>query len=167
MRTAFLLLLAWLVGGGNGLAQVRVPPWLTLDSVAAIDRTSDSNSTAPTGVIMDAFASAQLGNGFEIYARPFVQRLATGEWNRQVWLAAVRFERKGPVGLRVDAGLIPSPIGLANLTLRPHINPTISQPAWLFQGLPAPVPFSSPDPRNVFYDRDQEYTRRALTPAMR
>lgn len=130
------------MGGGTGLAQVRVPPWLSLDSVAAIDRTSASNSAAPTGVILDAFGSVQLGNGFEVYARPFVQRLGTGEWNRQIWLAAARFERKGAVGLRVDAGLIPSPIGLANLTIRPHINPTISQPASLFQGLPAPEPFS-------------------------
>lgn len=142
MKTAFLLLVAWLLGVSDGLAQVRVPPWLSLDSVAAIDRTSDGNATAPTGVILDAFASAQLGNGFEVYARPFVQRLGSGEWNRQVWLAAVRFERKGAVGFRVDAGLIPSPIGLANLTLRPHINPTISQPASLFQGLPPPEPFS-------------------------
>jgi hypothetical protein len=142
MRTAFLLLAAWLLAGGDGQAQVQVPSWLTLDSVAAVDRTSDGTAPAPTGVILDAFASAQLGNGFEVYARPFVQRLGTGEWNRQIWLAAARFEHKGPVGFRVDAGLIPSPIGLANLTIRPHINPTISQPASLFQGLPAPEPFS-------------------------
>jgi hypothetical protein len=36
------------------------------------------------------------------------------------------------VAFRVDAGYIPSPIGLANLTLRPHLNPTIAQPASLF-----------------------------------
>ena len=57
--------------------------------------------------------------------RPFASRLANSdEWNRQIWVAQVRYERHVPVGLRVDAGLIPSPIGLANLTLRPHLNPT-------------------------------------------
>ena len=59
-----------------------------------------------------------------------------------MWLAAARYERKGAVGLRVEGGLIPAPIGLANLTLRPQLNPTISQPSSLFQGLPPPEPFS-------------------------
>jgi hypothetical protein len=68
--------------------------------------------------------------------RPFIQRLPSREWNRQVWVAQVRYERAGAVGVRVDAGLIPSPIGLANLTLRPHLIPTISQPSSLFTGLP-------------------------------
>ena len=95
-----------------------------------------------TGAMLDAYISARLGPGLEIYARPLVQRQASGEWNRQVWLARVRYERKGAVGLRVEGGLITAPVGLANLTLRPHLNPTISQPSSLFQGLPAPEPFS-------------------------
>jgi len=44
------------------------------------------------------------------------------------------------VGLRVDGGLIPPPVGLANLTLRPHLSPTVSQPASLFQTLPRVEP---------------------------
>jgi hypothetical protein len=40
----------------------------------------------------------------------------------------------------VDAGLIPSPIGLANLMLRPQLNPTVSLPASLFQALPSTEP---------------------------
>jgi hypothetical protein len=39
--------------------------------------------------------------------------------------------------VRIDAGYIPSPIGLANLTLRPHLNPTIAQPAELFTSIPS------------------------------
>ncbi len=76
------------------------------------------------------------------HARPFVQRQASGVWNKQVWLAAARYEHKGSLGLRVDAGIIPPPTGLANLTLRPQLNPLISQPASLFLGLPAVEPFS-------------------------
>ena len=49
-------------------------------------------------MLLDSFLSARLGPGLEIYTRPFVQRLGTGEWNRQVWLAAVRYERKGRGG---------------------------------------------------------------------
>ena len=43
-----------------------------------------------------------------------------------------------PMGVRIDGGLLGSPVGLANLTVRrPHLNPTISQPASLFSPLPA------------------------------
>lgn len=69
--------------------------------------------------------------------RPWAQRQPNGDWNRQIWVAAVRYQRPGTIGLRVDAGLIPSPVGLANLMLRPQLNPTVSLPASLFQPLPA------------------------------
>ena len=46
----------------------------------------------------------------------------TGEWNNQVWVAAVRYERRGRIGVRIDGGLIPSPVGYANMLLRPHLN---------------------------------------------
>ena len=69
--------------------------------------------------------------------RPWAQRQASGDWNKQIWVAAVRYQRPGPIGLRVDAGLIPSPVGLANLMLRPQLNPTVSLPASLFQALPS------------------------------
>ena len=88
------------------------------------------------------YVAARLAPGLEIAARPWTQRQASGEWNRQLWLAAVRYEHKGAVGVRVEGGLITSPVGLANLSLRPHLNPTVAQPSSLFQGLPSPEAFS-------------------------
>ena len=117
-------------------AQQARPSVLAIDTVAAIDYATGFNSDYSTGVIFDSVISASIGRGFEAIVRPYVQRLGSGEWNRQIWIAAVRYERHGPVRLRVDAGLIPSPMGLANLTLRPHLNPTIAQPSSLFTGLP-------------------------------
>ena len=87
--------------------------------------------------------SVGFGAGFEGIVRPFAQRQASGDWNTQIWVAAVRYQRPGPIGLRVDAGLIPSPVGLANLMLRPQLNPTVSLPASLFTALP-PVEFGAP-----------------------
>ena len=47
----------------------------------------------------------------------------------------------GSNGVRIDGGLLGFPVGLANLTLqRPHLNPTISQPASLFSPLPPVEP---------------------------
>jgi hypothetical protein len=117
-------------------AQQARPSSFAVETSAAIDDVAGVDGGVPLGVTVDAVVSADFGRGFQGLVRPFAQRTNTGEWNRQVWIAAVRYERAGTVGLRLDGGLIPSPIGLANLTLRPHMNPTISQPSSLFTSLP-------------------------------
>jgi hypothetical protein len=129
-----------LVLAAGASAQQAEPSFLAVDTSAAIDEVMDADGAVTTGVVVDAVVSADLGRGFEGIVRPFVQRLNSGEWNRQVWVAALRYERRAAIGLRVDAGLIPSPIGLANLTLRPHMNPTIAQPSSLFTALPPVEP---------------------------
>ncbi len=135
-RVAFAFLLL-LTGCVEALAQQAKPSRLAVDTSASVDETVDASGHYTTGVIVDTMVSAALGGGFQAIVRPFAQRNASsGEWNRQVWIATLRYERPGPIGLRLDAGLIPSPIGLANLTLRPHLNPTIAQPASLFTRLP-------------------------------
>ena len=140
MRAIAVACLLAALGPGQAapaLAQHATPSRLAIDSVASVDSTVDGNGHAVNGVIADALVSVDLGRGVEGLVRPFVQRLAnTGEWNRQIWIADLRWEHQGPVAFRVDAGYIPSPIGLANLTLRPHLNPTIAQPASLFTAPP-------------------------------
>ena len=114
------------------LAQQARPSRLAIDTVAAIDESVDGNRNDATGVVVDAIVSVSLGRGFEGIVWPVVQRLPTGRWYQDVWIATLRYERAGPIGVRVEGGLIPSPIGLANLTVRrPHLNPTISQPSSL------------------------------------
>ncbi|HEY6361620.1 MAG TPA: hypothetical protein VIX63_10980 [Vicinamibacterales bacterium] len=118
-------------------AQQARPSLFAIDTVAAVDEQVDFDGNYSTGVTLDAVVSADFGRGFQGIVRPFASRGGSGEWNRQIWIATARYERPGPLlGLRVDAGLIPSPIGLANLTLRHHLNPTISQPSSLFTALP-------------------------------
>ena len=128
------------------VAQLSEQSRVAVDTVAAIDQSVSNSGDGFTGLVFDAVVSTYLGGGFEAIVRPFAQRLTTGEWNRQVWVATVRFEHRGDVGLRVDAGLIPSPVGLANLLLRPHNNPTISLPASLFTALP---PIEPDNPRTT------------------
>ena len=128
------------------LAQQARPSIFAVETSAAIDETSDLDGNHVQGITVDAVVSAGLGHGFQAIVRPFAQRLGSGAWNRQVWIATVRYERHGPVGLRVDAGVIPSPVGLANLTLRPHLNATIAQPSSLFTPLP---PLERPGARTV------------------
>ncbi len=141
MRAACLTWICALGVASPALAQQAHPSFFAVETVAAMDEVVDADGNAATGVIVDAVVSAGFGPGFEAIVRPFASRLAnSGEWNRQIWVAQLRYERPARISLRVDAGLIPSPIGLANLTLRPHLNPTISQPASLFTPLPPMEP---------------------------
>jgi hypothetical protein len=119
------------------LAQQARPSILAIDTVAAIDETVTEAGDFSTALVFDSVISADLSRGFQGIVRPLSQRRA-GDWNNQIWMATLRYERSMPAfGVRVDAGLIPSPIGLATLGLRPHTNPTISQPSSLFSALPA------------------------------
>lgn len=121
-------------------AQVARPSRVALDTVVELDETVDANGNNATGVIVDGVVSVELGRGVQFFSRPTLQRLANGgEWNAQTWIAALRYERPGPVAVRVDAGFIPSPLGAANLLRRPHLNPTIALPSSLFTPLPAVV----------------------------
>jgi hypothetical protein len=129
----------------SSAAQQAMPSAVAIETVAAIDESVDESGNFVTGVIFDSVISVDMGRGLEGIVRPFVQRMSSsGEWNRQVWVAALRYERTGNIGVRIDAGLIPPPVGLANLMLRPHLNPTISHPASLYSSLP---PVMSRGPR--------------------
>lgn len=121
-------------------AQEARPSVFAIDTAAAIEQTADFQGNRLTGLNVDAAVS--IGRpGFEAIVWPVLQRLNSGQWNRDVWIATVRYERPGPVGVRIDGGLIPSPVGLANVTVRrPHLNPTIALPSSLFSTLPPPEP---------------------------
>jgi hypothetical protein len=132
-----------LVGATSAAGQIAHPASLAFDTAASFDQTRTFGGDNATGVIVDAVMSVGFGAGFEGMIRPWAQRQANGEWNKQIWVAAVRYQRPGPIGLRVDAGLIPSPVGLSNLLLRPQLNPTVSLPASLFTPLP-PIDVGAP-----------------------
>jgi hypothetical protein len=138
LRRTVALVFAAVLAGGRASGQETRPSLLAIDTEAAVDVAVDENGNDTTNLFFDSVVSARLARNVEAIVRPFVQRLgAAGEWNRQIWVAAVRYERHGPIGIRVDGGLIPSPVGYANLLLRPHLNPTIAQPSSLFTPLPA------------------------------
>ena len=61
-----------------------------------------------------------------VYFRPWIRHDPRTEvWNNQIYQAALQYERPGPLAVRVDAGYIVSPIGLALMDSRPGVNPTI------------------------------------------
>jgi hypothetical protein len=144
-RALTLLALALLASPAPALGQPPHPSLLAIDTAAALEQTADFSGNRLTGMSVDAVVS--IGRpGLEAIIWPIAQRLNSGQWIRDLWIASVRYERPGPVGIRVDGGLIPSPVGLANIILRrPHLNPTITQPSSLFSALP-PLELNAPRP---------------------
>ena len=138
MRSRLAPWIVVLLTAAPAAAQQAKPSVLSIDTDTSVDFTSDGDGNDVKGVFLDTLVVGDFGRNIQAIVRPQIQRLAnTGEWNRQIWVAEMRYERPGPVAFRVEGGYIPSPVGLANLTLRPHMNPTIAQPAELFTSIPS------------------------------
>lgn len=110
---------------------------VALDTVAATDASIGSDVTRKPGVFFDVFAAVRLAPGLDVVTRPLLtKRPFDGRWQKQMYQLGVRYERPGRVGLRLDAGQMPSPIGLAMLENRPDLNPVISQHSAYYLPLP-------------------------------
>src|SRR6187402_4005077 len=94
-----------------------------LDTVAAVDVDNGSQVARFSTAWFDAFAAARIAGGFDVRARPVVfRRSFDGSWQTQMYELALRYERAGNVGVRIDVGQFISPIGLAILENRPNRN---------------------------------------------
>ena len=142
MRRGLAVLTALLALPAPAAAQAQLPSWFSIDTTAAVDRVLDAQRRHDRRhprhlhVGADRLRASRSTRGRSCSGSAPASGTVRCGWPRP------RYEHKGAVGLRIEGGLIPAPIGLANLTLRPQLNPTISQPSSLFQGLPPPEPFS-------------------------
>jgi hypothetical protein len=110
---------------------------VAFDVVAAADGNTGSEVTRKPTAWLDFFGALSLTDNLDIRARPVVFRRAfDGSWQTQVYELAVRYERRGAVGVRVDAGQFTSPIGLAILENRPNQNPVVSPHSTLYLPIP-------------------------------
>jgi hypothetical protein len=117
----------------TGLLLFAAPPLaaqpltrFSFDSVVAVDLFRGQNTVDRPNIIIDATAVVRLADGWVVYARPWFRQPRTSEWEKEIYQAAVQYERSGPVSTRVDAGYIVSPIGLGMMDTRPGVNPTIA-----------------------------------------
>ena len=118
-----------------------------LDTTAAIDFFRGDNVNDRPQIVVDITATAQLGNGWQAYFRPWFRlpRPTTAAapalpWDAQIYQASLRYERTGPVSTRVDVGYMPSPVGLGIFDVNPRQNPTIAGHASYFTPL---LPFDT------------------------
>jgi hypothetical protein len=113
----------------------------TLDAVVAADGVKGSTPRREVGTWIDIFGAVRITDGLDVVARPIVSRRPfDGAWQRQIYHLGARYERRpsrdSGMGFRVEAGQLPSPIGLALLENRPDLNPVISQHSAYYVALP-------------------------------
>jgi hypothetical protein len=104
----------------------------SLESVVESDEFAGESASNRPQLVFDLSLSVRLGDNWQIYARPWFRMprpSAPGgpvpPWDTELYQAAIRYERRGPIAVRVDAGYILSPIGLGIYDVRPGVNPTI------------------------------------------
>jgi hypothetical protein len=112
-------------------------PRVALDVVAAVDGDVGSQVTRQATGWFDVFGAVRLADGLHLRARPVVfRRSFNGTWTTQMYELALRYERPGTVGVRVEAGQFTSPVGLSILENRPDRNPVVSPHSTLYLPIP-------------------------------
>jgi hypothetical protein len=108
-----------------------------LEPVASIDASNGSDVPRYTQLWFEVFAAFRIADGLDVVARPVVNRRTfDGVWQKQMYQLGLRYERPGRIGLRLEAGQLPSPIGIGMLENRPDLNPLITQHSAYYLPLP-------------------------------
>ncbi|HEY0873454.1 MAG TPA: hypothetical protein VGD94_08280 [Vicinamibacterales bacterium] len=87
-------------------------------------------------VIFDLVGTVRLADGLDVVVRPWTMRRPGGDWMFEMYQLQVRYVSPTRVPFRVDAGIIPSPVGLFTLELQAHRNPLIDPPFYYISPLP-------------------------------
>jgi hypothetical protein len=112
-------------------------PRVALDVVAAADGDVGSHVVREATGWFDVFAAVRLADNLHVRARPVVfRRSFNGTWTTQMYELALRYERPGAIGVRVEAGVFSSPVGLSILENRPDRNPVVSPHSTLYLPIP-------------------------------
>ena len=83
------------------------------------------------------FALAGITDSLDVIVRPWFRRLPGGDWSKEMYQLQVRYQPSTRIPLRVDAGIISSPLGIIALEMRPDRNPIIGTPSYYFSPLPS------------------------------
>jgi hypothetical protein len=117
-------------------AAAQTPERFSLDSSMSFDLFRGQNAADRPNIIIDITGVARIGGGWLLYVRPWFRQPRTPEWDKQIYQAALQYERSGPISTRIDLGYIVSPIGLGMMDTRPSVNPTIAAHLAYFTPMP-------------------------------
>lgn len=112
-----------LCGTATAGAQDSVAPRVSADTVASVTMFSSYKHVSG---MFDATVSVDAGKGLTAIARPWIWRRPDGTSTFQWYQLQLRYQSRTRFPVRVDAGVITSPLGLSTLQMRGDLNPTIS-----------------------------------------
>jgi hypothetical protein len=136
MRTHFKFLVVLLVLSSKTVfAQERGlagPP--AIEAVASISNSSE----APLDpfIFLDLAVTMPIGERFGTVVRPYAHRLEGGNWAAEMYQLQVFYQSTTRIPIRVDAGIITSPLGLGTLELRADQSAPIKIPFYYYMPLP-------------------------------
>src|SRR5688572_3309446 len=133
LATATLLLAAVATNAHAQSWGAMAPP--AIEAVAAV--TTSSDELTDPFVFLDLTTTWPIGDRFGAVVRPYAHRLAGGEWEAEMYQLQLRYQSATKIPVRVDAGIITSPLGLGTLELRPDVSPAIKTPFYYYMPLPA------------------------------
>ena len=106
---------------------------MAIEAVAAISASS-SDADDPF-VFLDLANTIRVNEKLDVIVRPYARRLPGGDWDALLYQAQIRYQPAERV--RLDAGIIASPLGLGTFELRQDLNPLVGSPFYYFAPLPA------------------------------
>ena len=116
-------------------AQSRFSQRVAVEFASAI--TTSSPTPDDPFVVLDATATVRMTGTLDVIVRPWIRRLPGGDWSKEMYQLQVRYQPATRVPLRIDAGIIASPLGIIALEMRPDRNPFIGSPSYYFSPLPS------------------------------
>jgi hypothetical protein len=140
VRSAVALGLLCLLAGASANAQ-GLGGRVALEAIASAS--TEARALDDPNVILDLVGTVRLADGLDVVVRPWTMRRPGGDWMFEMYQLQVRYVSPTRVPFRVDAGILPSPVGLFTLELQAHRNPLIDPPFYYVSPLP-PVS-GSPD----------------------
>jgi hypothetical protein len=114
-------------------AQESVTSRVAADTVVSVNFFSSNDHAAGQ---FDATVSMDVGRGFTAIARPWAWKRPDGTSTFEWYQLQVRYQSRSRLPVRVDAGIITSPLGLSTLQQRADLNPTISSVFYYVAPLP-------------------------------
>jgi hypothetical protein len=110
-----------------------VPARVSAETVISGSMISSNDRPA---AMFDATGLVTLGGGASVVVRPWAWRRADATWTAQWYQLQLRYQSRARIPIRVDAGIITSPLGLNTLQMRADLNPTISSVPYYVTPLP-------------------------------
>src|SRR5215831_9174886 len=118
------------IPSGSGSSTERVG----IDSVTSADVYAGGDEHKGSAVF-DISAAWRVASHLQVSFRPVISRNLDGDWDTNVYQAAIRYDHPGRLMVRFEGGYLPSPIGILPLESRadqnPMITPAQNYDAWL------------------------------------